>query len=154
MILRKATLADAQRLFDWRNDPQTRAASHSTEILNFDSHLRWLEKTLLSPNRVLYIAEIDGIAVGTARADKIHGVTELSWTVAPDRRGTGVGTCMVRLLMEKTSGPLIAEVRCDNLASLRIAKKCGLHRMHTADGIVYFEYHHLPTQTVPPASLT
>ena len=138
MTLRRATMDDAQRLFDWRNDPVTRQASHSTAELKLDEHLAWLARSLEMPGRAIYIAETDGVAVGTARTDLDEGVTELSWTVAPELRGKGIGEQLVRLLIEQTPGPLTAEIRMGNAASLRIAQKVGLRQIREENSILYF----------------
>jgi RimJ/RimL family protein N-acetyltransferase len=136
MRLRPATIDDAERLFAWRNDPETRAASHQTGELRFHEHIAWLTRTLASQRRI-YIAEIEGQAVGTVRADPGE-VTELSWTVAPEHRGRGVGTQMVRLAVAMTEGPVRAEIKRDNVASQRIAVAAGLAFDREADGVMHF----------------
>ena len=44
--LRPVTMADAQILYKWRNDPQTRTVSHNQDEIDFDTHLKWLDKKL------------------------------------------------------------------------------------------------------------
>ncbi len=91
--LRPATIQDADLLLEWRNDPETRSASHKTAVVQREEHISWLLKTLDNPSRRLLIAEENEVPVGTVRADFSDGVYELSWTVAPDARGYGVGKC-------------------------------------------------------------
>jgi hypothetical protein len=50
----------------------------------------------------------------------------LSWTVAPDQRGSGVGRVMVQLAERGLPGALHAEVKAGNAASARIAEAAGL----------------------------
>ena len=83
--LRPATIEDAQRLFEWRNDPQTRAQSLQQQPVAWESHLAWLQASLRNPNRQLYIAEPirrqeqgQPLILGTVRADKINEEFELS----------------------------------------------------------------------------
>lgn len=71
-ILRPATIDDAQILFDWTNDPVTRAGSFSTKPVQWDEHLGWLTKVLENANRHLYIVmgnTIFGMPVGMLRLD-------------------------------------------------------------------------------------
>ena len=103
--LRPATLADAELLFVWRNDPLTRQQSIHTEPVVWESHLAWLETSLQNPDRWLFIAEQAvpamqaPVVLGTVRADKLAEVYELSWTVAPEQRGKGWGKKMVAALI-------------------------------------------------------
>ena len=80
IILRPATTEDADILLEWRNDPETRIASHNTAEVQRNDHISWLSRTLGNPERRLYVAEEDGDPVGTVRADFADGVWELSWT--------------------------------------------------------------------------
>ena len=138
MKLRPVTLEDAQRLLDWRNDAQTRAASLSTAMVSLDDHLAWLSASLDNPARTLVIAERDGRPVGTVRADQRDGVHELSWTVAPDARGQGVAREMVLMFRATLPGKVCARVREDNVASRRIAEALGLRCQSVTDGVCFF----------------
>ena len=146
LYLRPATLADAPLLFKWRNDPITRAASHHQQVVEYESHLRWLENSLKAAQRQIYLAEINQVPIGTVRADYADGIYELSWTVAPEQRGKGLGTQMVLLLAEKVNGPIRAEVKVGNLASQRIAEACQMQLEAEKDGILYYSRKaHSPT---------
>ncbi|WP_175651311.1 GNAT family N-acetyltransferase [Pseudomonas sp. Marseille-P9899] len=136
--LRRATLEDGQALLDWRNDDATREASHCTEPVDVEGHMAWLEQVLENPDRALFIAEKSGTRVGTVRADCDGVETELSWTVAPEARGTGVAKEMLRLVMREVAGPFKAEVKTNNKASLRVAAGAGLHIEKEERGIAYF----------------
>lgn len=103
--LRPATIADAELLFIWRNDPLTRQQSIHTDPVTWESHLAWLAASLQNPDRQLFIAEQaekgeqKPVVLGTVRADKTDAGYELSWTVAPARRGNGWGRKMVAELI-------------------------------------------------------
>ena len=125
LSLRLASMHDARRLYIWRNDPATRVQSRSTGEIDYESHLAWLERSLASPSRRTYIAELDSTPVGTGRTDQHEGMTELSWTVAPEARGRGVGHELVRLLIGMTTGPVCAEIKAGNVASEKIARAAG-----------------------------
>jgi RimJ/RimL family protein N-acetyltransferase len=122
--LRPATMVDARTLFAFRNDPDTRANSVNTAPVPWDDHLAWLEASLANPDRDLLVAEMDGAPVGTVRIDRGEE-TEISWTVAPDYRGKGVGKRMVALACPH--GPLVAKIKPTNPASQGIAAHAGFH---------------------------
>ncbi len=137
--LRPARLDDAGLLFAWRVDPGTRAASHRTGALQFDDHLSWLRRSLADPNRQILVAERDGLPVATVRAELSGGVWELSWTVAPEQRGRGVGRAVVATLARRIRDPIMAEIKVNNIASRRIAEHAGMRLVHEENGILHFE---------------
>ena len=134
LILKEATMDDAQMLLEWRNDVQTKLASHNQDDVEKEDHLIWISRIINDPNRLLYIAwqkiKPDGIlAVGTCRADycKKEDCYELSWTVAPHARGRGTGKQMVAILANQLKDKNIrAEVKADNIGSQKIAEYAGM----------------------------
>ncbi|MDG2013116.1 MAG: GNAT family N-acetyltransferase, partial [Pirellulaceae bacterium] len=90
--LRPANQDDIDLLLRYRNDTQTRAASRNQEPVDKHEHSQWLSQTLMRKDRRLIIGEIDGLPVGTARLDiREDQSIEVSWTVAPEMRGQGIG---------------------------------------------------------------
>jgi RimJ/RimL family protein N-acetyltransferase len=110
LVLRPARMEDAAILFAWRNDPQTRANSLSEDKVWWPEHVAWLRCAL---DKVL-IAEQDGKPVGTVRIE-----TELSWIVAPEHRGRGIGRQMLALVAGT------ARIKRTNIASQKIAEAAG-----------------------------
>jgi RimJ/RimL family protein N-acetyltransferase len=139
ITLRPATIDDADMLLEWRNDPETRKASHNTDHVQRDDHISWLSRTLGNPNRRLYVAEENGSPIGTVRADLADGVWELSWTVSPKARGRGVAKRMVAVLATKISEPIRAEVKTGNIASARIAEHAGMAFERETDGVLHYK---------------
>jgi UDP-2,4-diacetamido-2,4,6-trideoxy-beta-L-altropyranose hydrolase len=138
--LRDAVLADGDDLFRWRNDRETRVWSRNTSDVSWDEHLTWLKSALQNPNRRLLIAENERGAVGTIRFDLLDGAWEMSWTVAPEHRGKGVGAAIVKLALDSMTGEgVFAEVEAANFASQRIAKMSGFRLREDKDGrLIYW----------------
>lgn len=124
--LRPVTMNDAKMLFEWRNDPETRANSRKTAPVPWEEHCKWLRESLANPKRELLVAEIDGVPVGRARIDRGEE-TEMSWTVAPDHRGKGVGKAMVAAACPP--GPVVARIKPSNRASQAIAAHAGFRKV-------------------------
>lgn len=129
MRLRPATADDAADLFRWRNDPLTRRQSLASDAIGWDSHVAWLAGVLGDPQRVLLIAEVNGTAVGSVRCDADGaGKGVLSWQVAPERRGRGYASAMLKVAVmhERLAGlELWAQIKPDNTASRRAALAAG-----------------------------
>jgi RimJ/RimL family protein N-acetyltransferase len=137
--LRDTVLADGDDLFRWRNDRETRVSSRDTADLSWDEHLTWLKSALQNPNRRLLIAEDEGGAVGTIRFDFVSGVWEISWTVAPEHRGKGVGAAIVQLALSGMTGERVfAEIKAANFASRRIAEKSGFRLQEDRAGLLVY----------------
>ena len=144
ITLRQATMQDADLLFNWRNDLTTRESSRDTSRVAKKDHLVWLKQIQNNPDRELFVAERNGAAVGTVRADLADGVWELSWTVAPVARGYGVAKAMVSLLADQIPGPLRAEVKAENVASARVAEHAGMVIERRTGDVIHFYRDALP----------
>lgn len=138
VTLRPATAEDAGLLLAWRNDPETRRTSRNTSVVGDDEHRAWLVRALADPTRRLYIAELFGQPAGTVRADRREDAWELSWTVAPDLRGRGLGKDMVVALASQIDGPLVAAIKPGNIASVRIAEAVGMKFEFEKEGALHF----------------
>jgi RimJ/RimL family protein N-acetyltransferase len=132
--VRGATLADAELLHTWRNDPQTRAASRTHDPVPWQDHLRWLAASLGRDDRRLFVASDAEGDVGTIRWDhEGDGEWEVSITVAPQRRGQGLARPLLaageRALADRSGGreltAYLAVVHEDNDASLRLFAAAG-----------------------------
>ena len=136
--LRYALPTDSNILFEWRNDWVTRRMSRNSNKIDWAEHKQWLKSSLDNPYRQLFIAEENGISVGTIRTDFFDNSYRLSWTVSPEFRDRGVGTRMVMLLMNRIKEPLEAEIKLENFASIRIAEKCGMKLKYEKDGFLVY----------------
>lgn len=145
---RSATMQDADLLLEWRNDPETRNASHNTAKIKKEEHIFWLKKNLTEKNRQLLIVEENGVPVGTVRVDFSDGVYELSWTVGPNEKGRGVGKRMVSILSHQISEPIRVEIKSWNIVSARIAEYAGMEFQRETDGILH--YVRTATQQIKP----
>lgn len=132
--VRPAEPKDWARLYGWRNDPATRAASVTQEPVELTAHVKWLEATLKKASVRLFVATDDstGRSVGTCRMDLRNKTTvELSVTVDARARGEGCSTGMVAWLVSHTHGEfpgvrlLTAQIREENVASLRAFAEVG-----------------------------
>src|ERR1700722_2452284 len=86
------------------------------------------------------VKTILGGAVGTL--DLLDRVWRMSWTVAPEHRGRGVGAAIVQLAVTRMTGERVfAEIKAANLASRRIAEKSGFRLRGDRDGmLVYWRF--------------
>ncbi len=155
LTVRPATLPDSRQLWEWRNDPVTRAGSRTSAEVPWDDHVRWLTESLTRSDRMLFLVEDEVGPVGTVRWDLAaepagtaepeggwQGPQSQDWevsiTVAPQRRGQRLARPLLRAgeeaLLETTrcggSGragvtAYLAVVHRDNRASVRLFESSG-----------------------------
>jgi len=117
---------DARLLWQWRNDPTTRAGSRSSAEVTWDEHVGWLTASLARSDRVLLVVEHALVPVGTVRWDlEGKGEWEVSVTVAPERRGQSLARPLLHAgEMALSKGTevtaYLAVVHVDNGASVRL----------------------------------
>ncbi len=137
-------------LLEWRNNPATREAGHNTALISEDEHIQWLKRILANENRKLYVAEIDGVPVGTVRVDSENLGYELSWTVSPTMRGSGIGKTMVAWLAKGMPESIRAEIKVGNIASIRIAEEAGMVFERKENGVLHYRRDAIAQPIIPP----
>ncbi|MDJ0978397.1 MAG: UDP-2,4-diacetamido-2,4,6-trideoxy-beta-L-altropyranose hydrolase [Erythrobacter sp.] len=157
LTLRKARPEDARAMFDWRDHPATRAASRTQVPLEWEAHRNWLDRTLADPQRLLFVAEIGGRAVGVIRFDiepapRAHPSAEVSLYCDPDLLGLGLGSRLLAagesaLAARLSEGTITATVREDNAASQRLFSASGYERI----GATRFQKSMASAQPLPAA---
>lgn len=140
VTLRKVNFDDWKVLLDWRNDTETRNRSHSIDLISEEHHKNWLQDVLDDPNRILFIASMDNELVGTVRADfdAITKSYELSWTISPHSRGKGIGKKMVKLMVEQLNARVRAEIKEDNIPSIKIAESANLKFYKKEEQVLHY----------------
>jgi RimJ/RimL family protein N-acetyltransferase len=129
--LRPANSADALKLWQWRNEPDTRAASFDSEPIAYGDHARWLEAKLNDENVFVLIAVAGGEAeIGYVRLDRHGDSVEVNLSLDRSRRGRGLGTSAIRAATEYAVdtlgiGRLTARVKPENTASVRAFRAAG-----------------------------
>lgn len=132
VVLREISKEDAGTLFRWRNNVEARKHFIQHHPLTWEEHLAWLAKKLGSPaDSILRIAETaTHEPVGSIRAEsRPDGLYELSYAVAPEWQGKGIGKRMALLFVREVLPPgahLVAKVRKGHIPSENIARALGL----------------------------
>lgn len=127
--LRPARQGDAARLLRWRNDPETRAGSFHSAVVQAEEHERWLRATLADPATELWIAEIAAEPIGQVRLGaQSPDVAVVSISIAPEARGRGHSLTMLNQALERTGLEVThvrALIRPENERSLRLFTRAG-----------------------------
>lgn len=129
-VLRLAHFGDARQLYDWAIDPAVAKSRLRPAEITWQGHRRWLAATLSDADSRLFLAEDSHGPCGTVRLTRRGHVATVSITVAPQRRGQGMGPRLLAALQDFAScrrfAPrLRALIRHHNTASLACFEKAG-----------------------------
>lgn len=139
MTLRHATLSDSDDLLLWRNQPEVRANSRTSDVIGREQHAQWLSHVLRDPHRHLLIGSRAGRPVGVLRLDEQGTVGEVSIYLCPGAHGQGNGTMLLCALE--------SWVRCDRpaithlMAAVLDANEAS-HRLFRKNGYVWLPTHY------------
>ena len=98
LSLRKAAMEDALDILKWRNDEKTMEGSFTKEKITIPQHLEWFKKKAADPDCHMFILMEDDQKAGHIRIDVKDGIGEISYMIAPDKRGKGYGKEILSLL--------------------------------------------------------
>lgn len=133
--MRRGNADDAALLFEWANDPQTRANSFQQSAISWDDHLHWYRSLQERHSDRLYILEtvarhvpemVTHVPCGQIRFELREGGYRVSLAVAPNIRGKGLGTELLQrgiAELQRELGPqplFIAYVKDANIPSSRL----------------------------------
>ena len=115
MILRKVVYNDWPLLLCWRNDYTTRINCQNVDIVEEESHKKWLQSRLAEVDFEIYIAIRNNIPIGTIRSETggTDRISKISWTIGPEYRNKGLGLEMARLYISKLNREIRIEVKSD-----------------------------------------
>ncbi len=128
--LREATEADAERLFRWRNEPETRANSFHSEPISYEEHVAWLASALRNPAQEIYIFCDGDTPIGQVRLSTEGCKATISYSIDTSYRKKGYGQKMIRCvekLCAERGKPvfLCGYVKKNNIASQVIFERLG-----------------------------
>lgn len=132
---------DCILLYDWANNYEVRKNSFNPKEISWEEHKSWFNKKLSNPFSKLFILEKDKSAVGQIRYDKTDENTwELDFSISQRFRGMGLGKTIVELSMIQISGPIVAVVRQNNIASRQVFERLGFQIQNKDDDIIKYIY--------------
>ncbi len=138
VTLRPADRDDIRRLWEWANEPGTRAASFSPEPIAWERHERWFPIKLRDPHCLIFIAGAgsEDNLLGQVRFEREGEDAVISVALDARFRGRGYGPVVIRrasatALRRWPVGRIVALIRTDNPASRQAFLKAGF----TDDGM-------------------
>lgn len=128
MTVQNAVKEDSKLLFDWANDPATRAQSFNKNPIPYSEHAAWFETKLANDNSVILLFRLQEIPMGVVRYEVEGSNATINYSLANNLRGLGLAAKMVEMSIVKIQSSkhlrqITAFVKESNLASVRIFEK-------------------------------
>lgn len=130
ITVRKATTDDMRIIWEWRNDPVTRAMFRESEPIPWSQHEKWFKSVMADSKRLLLMADANDEPCGIVRFDGVDdGRAEVSVNIAPKYRGFGVGSIALELATKEALARgwknVLAMIKPENLTSRKAFSKAG-----------------------------
>lgn len=131
-------------LFKWCNDPECRKNSLQTHKITYEEHCAWFKNKMEDKNCYMYIAQIEDQPVGQIRVDVQDNEGRISYSVAKEHRGKGIGREMLSLIEKQNEvcnmvARFVATVKKDNIGSRRCFEKLGYKGSFNKDVYCYIK---------------
>jgi RimJ/RimL family protein N-acetyltransferase len=137
--MRKVEPVDCECLFNWVNDTTVRANAFNTQTIAFESHKAWFGRKLTDPNCNIFILTVADENAGMIRFDTENQVATISYLIAENYRGMGLGGLIVKkgidvFIKENKANSLTALVKHLNEASLKVFRRLGFTESVESNG--------------------
>lgn len=131
-MLRPATREDSRLLFHWANAPEIRSNSFNAAPITWEEHVAWLDTMLADPAKVIWLSTEGSVPVASIRFEAEGQRARVSVQVSPDAQGKGIGSRLISeataLYVDATGRTVEAEIKADNVASIRAFESAGYSR--------------------------
>ena len=138
--IRNACAEDVRSVWEWTNDPTTRAMSFRSDPIPWSDHCRWYAGRLEDVSSLLLIAEdAAGDPVGMARFGVEGDRAVVGVNLSPKRRGQGLAATVIALATDRLFElypevvAVDAFIKPENTASHRAFARAGYHPAEDAE---------------------
>jgi UDP-2,4-diacetamido-2,4,6-trideoxy-beta-L-altropyranose hydrolase len=128
----RATENDSKDIWEWRNHELTKQMSKTTESVSWGAHSSWYEKSLVNPNRYLYLGFLnDNEKIGICRFDVEvkTNTAEVSINLNPQHKGKKLSSQLlsqaIAKFCEERNTYLAATIKKTNIKSIKCFTKNG-----------------------------
>lgn len=144
--IREVEKKDSKRIWEIRNNPLVRNISGNTEFIAFKDHEKWFnDKYFKNENNYCYILGNKTSLVGYCRLDynEEKKAYIVSIAINPENHGKGFGIQLLFESLEKLKNIqdclVLAEVKKDNFASIKLFEKTGFEKYKEEGNNYYYQ---------------
>lgn len=146
IIIRRGEMNDSKRIWEIRNHPAVKRLSNSTGDIIFEEHIAWFKNKYFGDgNNYLFVLESDsGKVIGYCRYDlrETEECYTISIAIDCDYHGKGLGYLLLKNSLSELpvkNKPIAAEIKKNNIASVKIFKKSGFKKTKEDENNFYYK---------------
>ncbi len=147
LTIRDAQLDDGKLVFNWANDLAVREMAFNSDQIDWQDHLKWFTSRLNDEQTRIYIACLEGQAVGQVRLELVpkQNAALLDYSISANFRGMGLATRMLMLadkqaLADAFCSHIIAEVKLENTGSHKALLAAGYQLQENTSEIKRYRF--------------
>lgn len=127
VTLRYLDCNDAEKIYEWQSEPETRRYSNNKEIPGWEEHLAWVEKRITLYPDLTYIIEQGGKSLGLLHFyPNDEDELTISILVAPEEKGKGIAyEALCQAICLHRGRSILAQVHEENKVSKKLFLKAG-----------------------------
>jgi ribosomal-protein-alanine N-acetyltransferase len=132
IFIRKTTLEDHNRLFEFQTDPEANymAAFTSKNPLDREAYMEKWERLLQDSNTHQQTVIVDGSIVGSVLKYIMFGEAQISYWIDRQYWGKGIATHALQLFLKsETTRPIHGRTATDNIGSMKVLQNCGFQKV-------------------------
>jgi RimJ/RimL family protein N-acetyltransferase len=145
LVLRLATIEDVNVTFDWATNKIVRQYAIQKGEITFENHKKWFSNKVTASDCVYFIAEINGVPIGSIRFDIDENKEALlSFLLDTKYHGKGYGKAILKKGCEEVQKlkellKIIGVVSIENIPSLKTFKSLGFEQVAEKDSYITFD---------------
>ncbi len=131
LIIREATINDAEILFNLSNEETVRENSINRNKIEWNNHIKWLKEKIESSNYIIFLFFDASKFIGQVKFEIEDNEAVISISIAKEFRGKKLSLALLQkgisrfLLNNKNVEKIIAFIRPQNQASIKSFTKVG-----------------------------
>lgn len=141
ITLRRAALADCERVWQWNFATDVRAQSKDPRAVSLEQHTAWFRDRIVEPGSPMWVVCEGGAPLGVIRIDRrARDLARMSIALAPTVRGRGIGRRAIAAACHMWGQPVIAEISATNTPSRLCFEACGFRQVAERDALLTYHW--------------
>lgn len=135
---RKVKAEDVKLIYDWNNDPVTRANSHNTAKIEYADHEKWFAGRIADKNLDFLLFIYNNIPCGSVRIERKESENVIGIAIAPEFRGKKLAPLLISKAGEyfynhHGKKEITAYIKKQNLPSIKSFQRVGYKIMNEGE---------------------
>ena len=137
---------DCNLVYNLSNDPEVRANSFNTSLIEYSNHVAWYNRTLTDDNVLFFLLFEDNNFIGQIRFSRETKESDsciISLSITKQFRGKGIGSAFLQKGIGEINKTwpdikkIIAEIKKENKSSISLFERNGFRKIEENKNFIY-----------------